>query len=111
MGAARQDDLVREVVTDGDDVRVSLFGEIDAASVAPLQRRLDEVIGSTAGAVALDMSGVSFIDSTGIRLLVTVHRRLSAQRRSFVLSAISPQTRKVLDLAGLRKMLGTDDTP
>ena len=107
--AAREDDLVREVVVDGDGVRVSLVGEIDAASAPVLQQRLLEVIGSSAGAVALDMSGVSFVDSTGLRLLITVHRRLDEHHRAFVLSAISPQTRRVLDLAGLCSMFGTDD--
>ena len=107
--AAREDDLVREVVVDDDGVRMSLVGEIDAASAPALQQRLLEVIGTSAGAVALDMSGVSFVDSTGIRLLITVHRRLDEHHRSLVLSAISPQTRRVLDLAGLCSMFGTDD--
>jgi anti-sigma B factor antagonist len=108
MAAARHDDLVRQVLTEGDGVCIVLIGEIDAASAPPLQRRLDEVIGSATGAVALDMSGISFIDSTGIRVLITLHRFLSTQRRSFALRAVSAQTRKVLDLAGLTSMLGVD---
>ena len=60
-----------EVEVDGDDVHVTLVGEIDVACSETMQRRLDEVSELTVGAVLLDMSGVSFIDSTGIRVLVT----------------------------------------
>ena len=110
MAEAWDVDLVRDVVVDGDVVRVSVAGEIDAASGPRLQRSLDAVIGVSAGAVVLDMSGVSFIDSTGLRILVVLQQRLSAQRRLLTLSEVSVQTRRLLDLSGLSSTLGVDGT-
>lgn len=110
MAEAWDGNLGAEVEVDGDDVHVTLVGEIDVACSATMQRRLDEVSEFTDGAVVLDMSGVSFIDSTGIRVLVSVRRRLLDQRRSLILRNVSAQTQRVLDLTGLGTVLGVDGT-
>jgi anti-sigma B factor antagonist len=103
-------DLDRDVVVEGDVVRVSVAGEIDAASAPRLLRMLDEVTSLSAGAVVLDMSGVSFIDSTGLRILVVLKQRLAAQRRPLSLGDVSVQTRRLLELSGLGSVLGVDGT-
>jgi anti-sigma B factor antagonist len=110
MAEAWDVDLVRDVVVDGDVVRVSVAGELDAASAARLQRSLDTVIGVSAGAVVLDMSGVSFIDSTGLRVLLVLQQLLTAQRRPLTLSDVSVQTRRLLELSGLSSVFGLDGT-
>jgi anti-sigma B factor antagonist len=110
MAEASDVDLVRDVVVDGDVVRASVAGELDGASAARLQRSLSAVIAVSAGAVVLDMSGVSFIDSTGLRVLVVLQRRLSAQRRPLTLGDVSAQTRRLLEISGLSAVFGVDGT-
>ena len=110
MTEAWDGNLVVEGVVDGTDVRVTVMGEIDAASAPPLQRRLDEVIESTAGAVVLNMSGVSFIDSTGLSALLNVRQHLAAHNRSLTLRDVSAPTRQLLELTGLGPLLGADET-
>jgi anti-anti-sigma factor len=101
--------LVAEIVADGDDVRVTLVGDIDAASATAVEHRLSEVIESAAGAMVVNMSGISFIDSTGLRAVVAIHRRLSEKGRSLVLRDLSAPTRRLFDLTGLGPALGVDD--
>ena len=48
--------LVWHVVVDRNDIHVTVVGEIDATSVAPLQRGVYDVIESTTGAVVVNMS-------------------------------------------------------
>ena len=108
MAETRDVNSVAEVVVDGNDVHLTLVGEIDASSAVLLQRRLDEVIESTTGVVVVDMSGVSFIDSMGIRVVVALRRRLSAQRRSLTLRDVSAPTRRMFDLTGLGPVLGVE---
>jgi anti-sigma B factor antagonist len=110
MAEAWDVDLVRDVVVDGDVVRVSVAGELDATSAARLQGSLDAATGVSAGAVVIDMSGVSFIDSTGLRILVVLQQRLSTQGRLLTLGEVSAQTRRLLDLSGLGSMFGVDGT-
>jgi anti-anti-sigma factor len=101
-------DLVGKIRVDGNDVHVTLAGEIDAASSATLQARLDGLIESTNGRVTLDMSGISFMDSSGIRALVGTHQRMSAHGRLLILRNVSAATMRVLDLTGLAETLNID---
>jgi anti-anti-sigma factor len=54
--------------------RVVVRGEIDLATVAVLE---DELAGLESRPIVLDLSGVSFIDSTGLTLLVRTARRVT----------------------------------
>ena len=110
MAEAWDGNLVVEVVVDGTDVHVTVVGEIDAASAAPLKRRLEEVIESTSGAVVLNMSGVSFIDSTGLSALLNLRQHLAERHRTLTLRDVSAPTRQLLKLTGLGTMLGVDGT-
>ena len=102
-------DLAGEVVVDGSDVYVTVVGEIDLATGAALRGRLDQVIASTAGTVVLDLAGVGFIDSSGLRVLVETHRRLAAMNRSLRVHDPSAPTRRVLRITGLGPELGVFD--
>ena len=97
--------LAGQVEIVGDNVEVSVAGEIDARGAATLQHRLEDLIASTIGTIVLDMHRVTFIDSMGIRALIEVHRHLRAQRRSLVLRELSAQARRVLDISGADQIL------
>jgi len=66
---------------------------------------LEQLSESTSGAVMLDMSGVSFIDSIGLRVLVHVHQPLSARGRLLILCDVSTSTLRLLEISGLRQSL------
>ena len=110
MTKAWDDNLVVEGVVDGTNVHVTVMGEIDAASAPPLQQRLDEIIESTSGAVVLNMSGVSFIDSTGLSALLNIRQHLVGHQRALTLRDVSAPTRQLLELTGLGPLLGVDET-
>ena len=73
-------------------------GELDLATVKTLRSTLDAAIAETLRAapdgiegrarLVLDLRGLSFIDSTGLHLLVALHKR--AQRDGFELTVIAP---------------------
>jgi anti-sigma B factor antagonist len=73
-----------EVFESDPRVRLAVHGEIDIMS-AP---ELDDALSSTdSKTVVLDLSDVSFIDSSGLRVLVMARNRLDSQERSLVLCA------------------------
>ncbi len=83
----------------GGHIVLSVRGEVDLAT-API---LDRLIGSLhhgAHRVVIDMSGVSFIDSTGAWTLVEVRRQLRQAGRDLLVEDPSPFVAKVLDLTG-----------
>jgi anti-anti-sigma factor len=57
---------------------ISLRGELDLATVDDVERELLRVESSDARRIVLDLSGLSFMDSSGVHLVVDAHARCRA---------------------------------
>ena len=80
----------------------TLRGDLDLASAGEMQaavlRTLDE---RQAEGVILDFTEVGFMDSTGLRAILAISRRLEIRPKAVVLLSPSRAVRKLLTLAGL----------
>ena len=80
-------------------------GELDLASADALRRQLHEALAEAPELLVLDLSDVSFLDSSGIAVIVSVFK---AQRdRGARLHVVNPQptVRRALELVGLGMLL------
>ena len=94
------------LVERSDDGTIVVTGDVDAHSVSDLSRELDR----RPGAVVLDLSGVGFIDSSGIRVLVETHSRCRDVGTVFHIVAVSAPVRRLFEITGLTGyLLGEDD--
>lgn len=64
-----------------------LAGEVDVANVDEVRERLVASVPNTAAGVIVDLSGTTYIDSAGIRMLIELADRLAIhqQRACFVI--------------------------
>lgn len=84
------------------DGGIAVSGEIDAHT-AP---RVTDAIEAFDGPVLdLDMSGVNFVDSSGLRVLVQAHQRLAGAGRELRLVAASPAVKRLLEISGVDEYL------
>ena len=77
------------------DGRFDVVGEIDAHSAPALAAALEE---STADTIVVDMSGVTFMDSSGLRVLLALTERSSPSLR---LAQPSRPIMRLLEVSGL----------
>jgi anti-sigma B factor antagonist len=77
--------------------RLHIVGQVDAATVDAFEARITEAVES--GPVILDMTGVDFIDSAGLRVLLTMSRLAGAPRPLRIVP--SEQVRTIFDVTGL----------
>lgn len=84
---------------------VTAEGEVDLRSVPGLSKALKECADRSRSAL-VEMSGVTFIDSTGLGALIAAHRRARAHGGS--VSVVNPPklVRHVLTVTGLEHALG-----
>lgn len=90
---------------------IAVQGEIDLAVAPELQERLDAAIAGTLGALVLDLSGATFLDSTGIGLLLRARALLGRDERSLVLVCPPGRVRDVLELCGVDELFAIFATP
>jgi anti-sigma B factor antagonist len=91
----------------GDHVRVIAAGEIDVRTAADLRGALDAVLDGRPPKIMLDMSAVTFMDSTGLGVLTGARNRAGANSRVVVINP-HPITRRILEITGLLELF-TDD--
>jgi anti-anti-sigma factor len=83
-------------------------GEIDFTSSGPIQSTLLSMVLPGGGAVLADLSRVTFLDSSGIGVLVQAHRT-AVERGNRLLVVASTPVRKLLRLTGLDSVLDIYD--
>ncbi len=84
---------------------VHVEGDVDVSSTLALRTALGAVLGNGSGRVVLDLAEVAFVDSAGIGLLVTAHRKAQAADGAFVLAALTPTVTRVLALTRTDRLL------
>jgi anti-sigma B factor antagonist len=83
---------------------VRFNGDLDIATAPQLQRALDDAAG--ADVVRLDLSRVTFMDSSGLHVLVRAHAMATtAGTRLIISGALQPAVRRTLELSGVGDLL------
>jgi anti-anti-sigma factor len=90
---------------DGDDHTICLFGELDLASADGVEQELQRVEATDAGSIVVDLSGLTFMDSTGLRLLLSAHARSREQADRLALRRGPPSVQRVVELSGVDDLL------
>jgi anti-anti-sigma factor len=80
--------------------RVTVSGELDAATASDLESALADAVAS-GGRVELDLSAVTFIDSSGLRALIVSRQAASDAGGTLVLGATTAVVDRLLQLTGL----------
>lgn len=88
---------------DGDVHRVLLIGELDLATAEEADRQLRRAERTDARSIILDLSRLTFIDSTGVQLLMTAHARTRADSNRLQLLRGPRSVQRVLQICARRR--------
>jgi anti-anti-sigma factor len=80
-------------------------GRLDGTWSDHLAKALDELVRAGHDQLVLDMSGIVFVSSLGLRCLLTAYKRLKAVGGSFIVEQPTEAVREVLEMAGMAGML------
>ena len=104
--------LLRFNTVVADDVAVvTLTGELDVAGSAMLEQELERVTGELSPtALVLDLSELDFMDSTGLRLVVTADQRAREAGCAFALVRGKEDVQRVFEITRMNDRLRFLDT-
>jgi anti-sigma B factor antagonist len=96
-------DSITATVTDHDGVAVlSIGGEIDLVTAPALEEAIGGVVAENPTALIIDLSGVEFLGSVGLKILAATYEKLG-NSAEFGVVARGPATRRPIHLTGLDK--------
>ena len=86
---------------------IYVYGELDECSASNAKNILDKILldNLNINEVVFDLSGLSFMDSTGIGLLIGRYKKLNQFNVKSYIAGASISTEKVIELAGLYNIM------
>jgi anti-anti-sigma factor len=94
-------DLVVAAETDGERAVLRIKGELDAYTAPGVEEHISRLLDGGARTLVLDLSETTFLDSSGLRAILTAHRRVTEGDGAFALRAPSEPVVRLLDITGL----------
>ncbi|WP_158581627.1 STAS domain-containing protein [Actinomadura spongiicola] len=89
---------------------VRLRGELDIASVDELRRHLNDARREHGERLVLDLTGLEFMDSGGLSVIVACYKATTAGGGGLTLAAPRPIVRRALEITGLHRRIPVTDT-
>jgi anti-anti-sigma factor len=86
-------------------ILLRLDGRLDAATTPILERKINNLIDEKHYLVYLDFLRIDYLSSAGMRLLLSVSKKLKTKKGSLVLFAISEEVMEIIKLAGFERIL------
>lgn len=81
---------------------VTVRGELDAYTAPGLEALCSKIVDKGVEAVVLDLSGTTFLDSSGLRVIIALHHRIEEARGELTLDRPGQHILRLLEITGLR---------
>jgi anti-anti-sigma factor len=88
-----------------DAVRVRAVGEVDIATAGSIRAEIDELIDAGFKRVILDLREVTFLDSTGLHVVVDADASARANGWELLITDAQASVQRTFEIAGLRERL------
>ena len=85
--------------------RLALTGELDMAATLALEPVVDQLLSEGTRRITIDLGGLTFIDSTGISLLVTIYDRVREAGAELTLPRPPAEVARALEVTGVDTVL------
>jgi len=90
---------------------VSLNGDLDLSTAKRAEQAIEEAEQASPPMLVIDLRGLSFMDSTGLRVVVSADKRATKANRRLVIIQGPAAVRRVFEIARLDERLEIVDTP
>jgi anti-sigma B factor antagonist len=90
--------------TSGPVTVLSLEGRLDAVSSEVAGKQIDGVIEDGAGKIVIDLSGLEYISSSGLRVMLAALKKVRSRSGDIRLSALKPFVHEVFEISGFSRI-------
>ena len=102
---------VAQEIVEGDIVRIAPQGRLDTFSVPPFEQVLTEHLDAGRSRLIVDLAGVTYVSSSGLRALLSARRRARTAGGDVVLCSMAPRVREIFEMVGFISLFHVYPTP
>jgi stage II sporulation protein AA (anti-sigma F factor antagonist) len=96
--------------TENDKLIVYMMGELDHHSAEEVRNKIDDRIDrEKLNKLIIDFSGVTFMDSSGIGVIIGRYKKVALKKGSICIADVNEAVRKVFELSGMFKIVKVFD--
>ncbi len=94
----------------GDAVVAAAAGKIDLSNSDGFQAALSASLAKARASLILDMSGIDYMSSAGLRALMIVHKAAKAANKNFAVAALQPLVAEIFTITKFNQVFSVFDT-
>jgi anti-anti-sigma factor len=95
---------------EGSKATVSLEGRLDTVTTPEVTAALEGTLDGVSELI-LELSGLEYVSSAGLRLILTLHKQMNAKNGRLVVRNSTPGVRDVLEMTGFTDFLALENVP
>ena len=92
-----------KIVKDLEETIVSVEGRVDTITAQDLEKQIDSIWYDKV--VVFDCEKLEYVSSSGLRVILSTHKKLTAKGGKFILRNLTSEVRSVMDLTGFSRIL------
>jgi anti-sigma B factor antagonist len=97
--------IAQGTLPDADWAILAVAGEVDLATVPELERAVKSVLENGTANLVIDLSDTSFMDSTGLRVLITADQQFKDADRDLAILVKAGPISRLIDVSGMNELL------
>lgn len=90
------------------EIIVTIKGRVDAVSAPELEQAVSPIWATPAITLVFDCNEMEYISSSGLRVVLTAHKRVTANGGKFILRSLNPAVRSVIDMTGFSRIIAIE---
>lgn len=95
----------------GDKLIVYMLGELDHHSAEEVRNKVDDRLErENCSKLIMDFSGVTFMDSSGIGVVIGRYKKVAAKKGKIYITKVNGSVKRVFELSGMFKIIPLYDT-
>ena len=93
------------VLKEATETVVVIEGRVDTVTVPDLEMKVSPIWDTPAITLVFDCEKLEYISSSGLRIILTTHKQITAKGGKFILRNLNCEVRSVIDLTGFSRIL------
>ena len=88
---------------------INVEGRIDTTNYGVFESAVNKILEDSTPEVVMDCSALSYISSSGLRIFLTIHKKMMGVGGKLILKSLQPSIREIFDISGFSSIFTIND--